>query len=147
LTRIFYWRIEEDDLVLYPDFMDDGLKGHTPFQELRDVSDQKSALTERRAYFFSALLLPTPLTRNGVASELTVIRGAVELSAPHLNDVLQSLKEDSFDLLVQLGNPVVKICVAFKIESIDLGTNVSAGNRRRCHPTYSSLDSAQELRE
>jgi hypothetical protein len=75
------------------------------------------------AYFFSALLLSTPLTWNGVPSELAVIRRAVKLSAPYLNDMLQSLKEDFFDLFVQLGNPVVEICITFKIESINLGTN------------------------
>lgn len=52
------------------------------------------------AYFFSALFVSTPLTRNGITSEFAVISRAIELGAPHVNDVLQSLKEDPFDLLV-----------------------------------------------
>jgi hypothetical protein len=52
------------------------------------------------AYLFSALL-----TRNGITSELAILCGVTELSAPNANDVLQSLKENSFDLLVQLGQP------------------------------------------
>lgn len=43
--------------------------------------------------------------------------------------MLQSLEEDSFDLLVQLGNPMIKVSITFKVKSIDLGGNVSADNR------------------
>jgi hypothetical protein len=30
LARTFYWRVEEDDLVLYLDFVYDRLQSHTP---------------------------------------------------------------------------------------------------------------------
>ena len=52
------------------------------------------------AYLLPTLLLPTALTQNGIPSKLPVVRGAVKLSAPNLSDVLQSLKQNSFDLLV-----------------------------------------------
>jgi hypothetical protein len=39
------------------------------------------------------------------------------------------LEEDPFDLLVQLSNPMIKVGIAFKVKSIDLGRNVSADNR------------------
>ena len=34
LTSVFYWRIKEDDLVLYPNFMHDRLQRHAALQNL-----------------------------------------------------------------------------------------------------------------
>jgi hypothetical protein len=34
LTRTFYWRVQENNLVLYPDLVYNRLQGHTAFQEL-----------------------------------------------------------------------------------------------------------------
>jgi hypothetical protein len=35
LPCMFYWWVEEDDLVLYPDLMHNGLECHTALKELR----------------------------------------------------------------------------------------------------------------
>jgi hypothetical protein len=82
------------------------------------------------AYLLPALLVSTALTQNGIPSELAIIRGAVKLSAPDLSDVLQSLKKNSFDLLVQLCDPMIEICIALKVESIDLEKMYSAERRK-----------------
>jgi hypothetical protein len=39
------------------------------------------------------------------------------------------LVENPFDLLVQLSNPMIEVGIAFKVKSIDLGRNVSAGEQ------------------
>ena len=31
---VFYWRIQEDDLILYPNYMDNRLDNHMGFHEL-----------------------------------------------------------------------------------------------------------------
>jgi hypothetical protein len=41
LARTFYWRVQENDLVLYPDFVYNRLQGHTPFQELIYVHERR----------------------------------------------------------------------------------------------------------
>jgi hypothetical protein len=62
--------------------------------------------------------------------------------------MLQSLKENSLDLLVQFGNPVVKIGIAFKIESINLVDSTLQQVIEDVGTfTHGSLDSAQQLCE
>jgi len=39
------------------------------------------------------------------------------------------LEEDAFDLLVKLGNPMIKVGIALKVKSVDLERIVSAENR------------------
>jgi hypothetical protein len=63
LPRAFYWRVKEDDLVLYPNFMYDRLQGHAPFQELRSNERRIQVSSDKRAlYLLSALLVSSALT-------------------------------------------------------------------------------------
>ena len=44
----------------------------------------------------------------------------VELGAPYLNDLREPLQEDAFYPLVELGDPVLEVCVALEVQAIDL---------------------------
>ena len=66
LTRTFYWRVEEDDLILYPDFVYNRLQSHAPFQELSFYERQCLRRSKCVTNLLSALLVTTTLTRNGV---------------------------------------------------------------------------------
>ena len=49
-----------------------------------------------------------------LTSSIRII-GAVELCAPHLDDVRKSLQQDAFDSLVKLGHPMFEVSIAFEV--------------------------------
>ena len=65
---------------------------------------------------FDALVAP-PL---GVRVPSSFVISTVEFRAPDLDDVGQPLQQDAFDLLIKLRYPVLEICVAFEIQTINL---------------------------
>ena len=64
----------------------------------------------------------SPLVRDvpqGWQSTLRIIL-PIEFGAPHLDDLREPLQEDAFYPLVELGNPVLEVCVALEVQAIDL---------------------------
>ena len=56
---------------------------------------------------------------NGISTRVVII-SPVELGAPNSNYVHEPLEENLFDLLVQFGHPLIKICVAFQVQLVNL---------------------------
>lgn len=70
-----------------------------------------------------------PLLRDesgGIPPRITIVR-FVKLLTPEMNDMGESLQKNALDLLVQLGHPLVEICVTFQIQSVDLKDNIRLG--------------------
>jgi hypothetical protein len=102
-SRILYWRIQEDNLVLYPNFMHDRLQHHMSFQELDQKNVQlstSSSIIKRSTYLFflhtfitSSLVSDIPKGK-GIAAGIFI--DPVELCTPYLDDMRQPLEKDSF---------------------------------------------------
>lgn len=73
--------------------------------------------------FFLHLLITLSFIRyipkRYISMRVTII-DPIKFSTPNLNDVGQPLKQDRLDVLIQLGYPVIQICITFQIQTIDL---------------------------
>lgn len=54
-----------------------------------------------------------------ISSRVTIVR-PVKLLTPEVDDMRKPLEKDAFDLLVQLGDPLVEVRVAFQVQPVDL---------------------------
>lgn len=97
LSSILYWWVEEDNLILYPNFMDNRFQSHTAFQELAkgNVNIIKHKFEDPSHFLFLHSLVPTALVRDISQSKgflpITIIL-TIEFCTPHLNDVGQALE-------------------------------------------------------
>lgn len=126
VASVLYWWVKEDDLVLYPDFVDNRLKHHVTFQELRSSELVSPATLQSELEKTYSLFLDTfvPASLVGDVSQrqrrpVPIVR-SVEFRAPHLDDMCKSLEQDAFDLLVEFRDPVVKVGVTLQVQPINL---------------------------
>ena len=54
-----------------------------------------------------------------ITTRITIIH-SIEFSAPHLDDMGQSLKQDGFDAFIQFSYPIIEIGITFQIQTINL---------------------------
>lgn len=66
LSCVLYWRVQEDDLVLYPDFVDDRLQCHVAFEELPEGLEEWRcpSRTIKHYLFFLNALATSSFVRN-----------------------------------------------------------------------------------
>jgi len=105
------------------------------------------------AYLLVMSLVAPSLVRrqpDGISTRVVII-SPVKLGAPNSNDVHEPLEENLLNLLVQFGHPLIKICVAFQVEPVNLpkkpppqSTEEIATKKKHA---YSRLDSTQEITE
>jgi len=110
---ILHRRIQEDNLVLYPNLMHDRLQHHMMLQELFVL----------RLLIPSSLIWEIPEGPSNVPPRVPVIR-PVELSTPHLDDSSKALEEDALYPLVKLSDPVLQVGVTFEVELVDSGLDL-----------------------
>ena len=72
---ILDWRVKEDDLILYPDFMHDRLENHMVFQELQThfQRGEVQSLIQTYLLIFHPLV-SSSLTAVGVTSCIPIVR-------------------------------------------------------------------------
>lgn len=126
LTSVLNWGIQEDNLVLDPDFMDDRLQDHVTFQKLhKEVSIKyisTKMCTSTYLFFLNTLVLVSferQVSRGQHFTSITII-SAIELRTPDLDDVCQPLKKDSFYPFVELCNPLFQVSIALQVQAIYL---------------------------
>jgi len=116
-TSVLYRGIQEDDLVLYPNLMHNRLQRHVPLHELIKASSAH-ALVYKDDMTHLLLLYPlisTTLIRKWQNITSISVIHTIKLRAPHLNDLRQPLQQDSFNSLVQFGNPMFKVSIALQV--------------------------------
>ena len=87
---VFYWGIQEDDLILYPDFVDNRLDSHMGFHELHTPTGTQSTFTQTKKgkQTFSSFILLSPLllfiiSLNGPVSRRIAISSSVRSNSVH----------------------------------------------------------------
>jgi hypothetical protein len=127
--RVLYRRIQEDDLILYPNFMHYRLECHIPLLDLSTTNAiTKSVITHLHIKVHTYLLLldalvapplicdiPQGHSLRSASSNIHVVVRTVEFCTPDLCDLGESLEEYALDSLVELGDPVFKVGIAFQI--------------------------------
>lgn len=91
--------------------------------------EQDSCKATFRLGSFSHLVILPPLVAftlvrliSGCGSFTTriAIVCSVELCAPNMDYVLQSSEQNSLNLLVQVRDPVIQVCITFQVHAVDL---------------------------
>lgn len=130
LSCILNWRVEEDDLVLYPDFVDNRLECHMALRKLfTSVSDIYHGFQRQPYLLFFGTFVPSALVgdipeRWKLASTVRVLQ-TVELGAEHLYRLGQPLEEDPFYPLIEFGDPLFEVGIALQVQTIDLYNDAS----------------------
>lgn len=75
----------------------------------------------KRAHLLVMAFIPSLLRdeSGSISSRVAIVR-PVKLLTPEMDDMREPLKKDTFDLLVQLRNPLVEVRVAFQVQPVDL---------------------------
>lgn len=67
-TRILNWRVQENDLILYPNLMHDRLHSHMSFKELSDsrvfISAKNGSIVIMMYLFVFTALVASPFVRD-----------------------------------------------------------------------------------
>lgn len=121
-------RIEVDDLVLDPDFVNERNNLYASLDDLqwkrKDDVSRKS--WRRRGLSTQTHLIPSKpdpplhINKSGCVPPRVRVLRPRELDAPLSDDLRESSEEDGLDPLVELGDPRIEVGESFEIETVDL---------------------------